>query len=285
MSRNYLYSFREGFIGLRRARLATFLCVSSIAVSLTLLSVFLLLTLNIQKMVRIFRDRMTFEVFVDQGTDESGIRGLQETLRSMEGIEKISYISRDAALETFRNEFGQDPLEIYGDNPLPASFQVKLSGPFMTQNRIRDRINAIQGLPGVDEVVFHDKLYHSIDRYSDLILVIDGVLFLIVLAAAILLVSNTIRLTIFAQRKNIEIMELVGATRGFIRRPYLIQGLIQGGIGGCIASCVAWILVFILHSRLPNLLYIPAPWFLVPVILGLVLGYLGSWIGLKKFLS
>jgi len=285
MSRNYLYSIREGFIGLRRARLATFLCISSIAVSLTLLSVFLLLTINIQKMVRIFQGRMTFEVFVDQGLDEPGIQELAGTLSAMEGIEKIHTISREAALETFRSEFGQDPLEIYGENPLPASFQVMLARSFMTRNRILERISAIQGIPGVDEVVFHDKLYHSIDRYSNLVIVIDGVLFLIVLAAAILLVSNTIRLTLFAQRKNIEIMELVGATRGFIRRPYLIQGLIQGGLGGLIACLAAWILLFILHARLPSLLNAPAPWFLAPVFLGLLLGYAGSWIGLKKFLS
>jgi len=137
----------------------------------------------------------------------------------------------------------------------------------------------------VDEVINHVRLFTLVSHYSSIIIITDIALFVFVIVAAIILIANTLRLTIFAQRKNIEIMSLVGATRGFIRRPYMVQGILQGGIGGIIASAVVWLMTMAFSYRFPRFLEVPLYFFPFPLAFGLFLGYLGSWVGLNKFMS
>ena len=99
-----------------------------------------------------------------------------------------------------------------------------------------------------------------------------------------LLVANTLRLTILSQSRNIQIMELVGATKRFIRRPYLIQGMLQGGIGGGIGSAAVWIFVKVIELRFPRTLIVSPLMILFPLAFGLILGYLGGNVGLRRFM-
>lgn len=136
----------------------------------------------------------------------------------------------------------------------------------------------------MDEVVYQEKLFRFVDRYSRIVFLLDGVIFLTVLLSAVLLVSNTLRLTILSQSRNIQIMELVGATKRLIRRPYLIQGILQGGIGGGIGSIVVWIFVKAVTIRFPSVLKVTPFMILFPFGLSLLLGYLGGTVGIKRFL-
>jgi len=284
MSLNLLYSVREGFEGLRRARFATLLTISTIGITLTLFGVFSILTLNVQTIVNQFKGKMVLEVFIDNSLSSSQVQLLKEKITALEGIEEVIYISKEDALKRFQTEFGQDPITLLGDNPLPQSFQVKLDANQRTPARAGQIADRLEQLPGIDEVVYHGTLFSIIDRYSRIILLVDVALLIIVLLSAVLLIANTLRLTILSHKKTIQIMVLVGATEGFIRRPYLIQGLIQGGLGGGLAAFVVWICVQVLSIRISNLLEVPFLLFVMPLILGSILGIIGSHIGLKRFL-
>jgi len=143
----------------------------------------------------------------------------------------------------------------------------------------------IESIEGVDEVVYHENLYRILDKYSRIVIIVDITLFSIVLLSAIFLIANTLRLTIYSQRKTIQIMELVGARREFIRRPYIIQGILQAGVGGGIASLVIWALWKGIEFRFPHLVEISTLLVLMPIILSLLLGCWGSILGLKRFLK
>ncbi|MFC1501825.1 cell division protein FtsX [bacterium] len=284
MSLNLLYSVREGFEGLRRARFATLLTISTIGITLTLFGVFSIITLNVQTIVNQFKGKMVLEVFIDNSLSSSQVQLLKGEITAVEGIEEVIYISKEDALKRFQTEFGQDPTTLLGDNPLPQSFQVKLHSNQRTPARAGQIADRLEQLSGIDEVVYHGTLFSIIDRYSRIILLVDIVLLFIVLLSAVLLIANTLRLTILSQKKTIQIMILVGATEGFIRRPYLIQGLIQGGLGGGVAAFVVWVCVQVLSIRISNLLEVPFLLFVMPLILGSLLGIIGSHIGLKRFL-
>ncbi|MFH1940908.1 MAG: permease-like cell division protein FtsX [bacterium] len=285
MSLNLFYSFREGVVGLRRVRAATLITVSTMAVTLTLLGIFLVLTYNVRKAVELFKDRMDLEVFIDATLGEGEISELERRILNTEGVESVVFISENEALERFREESGLDPVELYGQNDLPASFKITLQREHRSSQGTETVAKALEALPGVDEAVYHARLYQVIDHYGRVVLMVDGAVFLIVLLSAILLVANTLRLTILSQRVVIQIMELVGATQGFIRRPYIIQGILQGGLGGIVGSCVVWGLRVIAELRFPHLFEIP--FFLVfsPLLLGFILGFLGSQVGLRRFLG
>lgn len=284
MSLNLCYSFREGVAGLRRARLATTITVSTVAITLTLLGIFLILTVNVQRIVDLFRERMTLEVFIDNSLGSDQIRELKKNISSVQGVEKVVFISPQEALEQFRKEFGEDPLEVLGENPLPPSFQLKLRRDQCSPDGAERLVRRLDKLEGIDEVVYHGKLFRIVDRYSHIVFLADGTLFFIVLLSAILLVANTLRLTILSQRETIQIMELVGATKGFIKRPYLIQGILQGGIGGGLGSLIVWGLVKVVTLRFPHFIDVSIIVVLTPFFLGLLLSYLGSRVGLRRFL-
>ena len=284
MSLNLYYSFREGIVGLRRARMATMITISTIAITMILLGIFLILTVNVQSITKQFRDRISLEMFIDNSLSQEKTQELRKSLTDMDGIEEVVFISQQEARERFRQDLGEEFLNLLGETPLPPSFEIKLNPGHQSPENIAEIVNGIEELEGVDEVVYQEKLFRFVDRYSRIVFLLDGVIFLTVLLSAVLLVSNTLRLTILSQSRNIQIMELVGATKRLIRRPYLIQGILQGGIGGGIGSIVVWIFVKAVTIRFPSVLKVSPFMILFPFGLGLLLGYLGGTVGLKRFL-
>jgi cell division transport system permease protein len=285
MSLNLYYSFREGIKGLKRARLASIVTVTTIAVTLILLDFFMILTVNVNRIIRSFKAQMVLEVFMDNTLDSLAVENLKRDLRQIDGIESVIYVSPEQALERFTKEFGEDPLTLLGENPLPSSFQILLKPGYRTPDNADAIAAKIQQNQLVDEVVYHGRFYRMFENYSKIVLFLDLGLVLIVFSAALLLVANTIRLTILAQSKSIQIMRLIGATQAFIQRPYLIQGIFQGSLGGCICSLAVWCIVklvawkFSLHPK-------GMPFFFWgPILFGGLLGFLGSLLGLRRYLN
>lgn len=286
MSMNFQYIIKEGFLGLRRTRVATAVTVSTIAVTLFLLCIFLILTLNIGQFVGFFHDKILINVFIDNSIQMSEIEALKQQLMDCPGIQSIDFITSDMAMEQFRKELGSDidPFELLGGNPLPASFRVYLLPSFMSPEHAKETVACLESKPGIDQVLYEGRLFQMMQQYKKGVFISVLILFLIVLIAALFLVSNTLRLTIYAQKDKIAIMELVGATPALIRRPYIIQGQLQGMIGGGTGMVLIWILVHIVQLRFPHLLIVPIWAYLSPLVLGIFIGHLGSVLGVKRFL-
>jgi len=284
MSVNLQYVIKEGLLGLRRTRTATFVTVSTVAVTFSLLGIFLLLTVNVGQFVGIFQDKLRMDVFIDNSMTDTSIQKLQQKLSLCSGVKSITYITPEMALEQFREDFGEDPLEILGENPLPASFQVYLKATHRSPKNADEVYHCLCSHEGVDDVVYHYRFFILLHQYRKGLFIGTLVLFIIVLLAALFLVSNTLRITIYAQRDKIAIMELVGATPAFIRRPYLIQGVLQGLMGGGIGMAALWIVIQIVQIRFPSLLQVPVWLYGFPLVLGMLLGYVGSILAIRRFL-
>ncbi|MCD6117105.1 ABC transporter permease [bacterium] len=284
MSLNIIYSFREGLKGLKRVRMATFLTISTIAVTHILLGIFLLFTVNVHRLVDVFKNRVTMEVFIDNSLSDAEQKSLGDKISAIPGIESVIYVSKEEALKTFAKETGIDPVSILGSNPLPSSFRIKITNSNLTPDKIEALKQSVAALDGVDDVVYNSTLFKAVIKNSRRVLIVDGFLFGLVMLSSVLLVANTLRLSIFSQRKSIQIMELVGATRGFIRRPYLIQGVIQGLSGGLFGSGAILLCIGLINSHFMHLLSASAFVVIFPALLGMILGYAGSSIAMKKFL-
>ncbi len=285
MSLNLIYSVREGLLSLRRSRLATLWTLSTITITLTIFGVFLVLTFNIRSMIDKVRQQILLEVFIDNSLPTKDIENLQEEINSRSGVQETTFISKDAALARFKTEWGDDPLEVLDENPLPMSFEIRIAPSQRSENQIQDLVRSIEQLPGVDEVVYRGGIFKLVNTYGRYIYLADGVLLFLVLTSALFLVSNTLRLTILSQHKNIQIMRLVGATRTFIRRPYLVVGLLQGASGGILASVLVWVVFKLIRLRFPVHFIIPAPVIIAPILLGILLSFWGSQISVKRFLT
>jgi len=275
----------EGFKGLCRAKFSAFVAISTIFFSLILIGSFIIFIFNIQQLINQIQSRMELEIFFDNSYTMEQIEKLHQQLINTEGIESAYYVSKEEAANIFIKQFGQDIFEILNENPLPPSFQVRLKPNFRTSIKAKNLSDKISKLEGVDEVLYRQDLLLLLERYIRIFIIIILSIGLLLAVGSIFLVSNTIKLIIFSRSKIIEIMKLVGATRRFIRQPFLVEGVIQGAIGGSLAALIFYIAFRIIKIEIPGLIFFYQNNYLILTFLGIIFGLIGSLLALRKFLK
>lgn len=277
------YLFREGASSFRRTKLASTITVVTIALALTLLGGYGFLSINFGEMLRRVRSGVALEVFL---LPDAQVPTLQSTIRAIPGVDSVRFISPAEAMAIFEADTKENVHALLDSSPFPASFHVSLADEAKLASRAQSIAEAVDKLDGVDSVVYRSALVEQIDRAVDAArtigLIAGGGLALI----ALLLVSNTIRLGMYAKRRTIRTLALVGATPGFVRAPFLVEGVLHGLIGAVIAG---GILAAFLEGILPRLIdasYVRAtiPTYLSLLVVGALLGLIGSIIPVVRFL-
>lgn len=284
MSLSLYYALREGVDGIRRARLASAISILTTTIALVLFGVFVVGTLNVARLVEAMRSRVEIEVFIDNGLEDAETGRVGREIRSVAGVAEAVFISRDDAKEIFQKEFGDGFLDLVENNPLPASFRLTLAREFQNASEAARIAGVIEKIEGVDEVVYRRELLSALDKYVGLAVTADFILGVIVFLSSFALVVNVIRLTISAKRRIIEIMQLVGATNGFVRRPFLVQGFIQGLLGGLGAALVLKFIQRILQGQFGGMIVFPKYLFIALIAGGIFLAMTASFFGVRRYL-
>jgi cell division transport system permease protein len=228
---------RSAWLGLRSSPLPSALAVVTLAVSLFLAGLFALLLSNMSGILERFGREVRLTVYVEPGLGAEAERELTASVRRLSGVERAEWVTREQALERFRSRLGGDAALLEGleENPLPASIEVELAPSHRDAEGLAGVTGSLAALPGVEEVSHGHAWVEGYARAVSLLRAaafgLGGVLAL----AALVIVTNTIRLTVYARRDEIEILMLVGATRTFVAVPFLLEGLIQGTLGGLLA--------------------------------------------------
>lgn len=283
------YVLKEGFSGFRRARLAAITSVIAIALSLLVLSVLVRLAWNGYTVAQSLKDAVEVELFLDD-IQEIEQFNLERRLKGDEIVASVTYISADSAAEIFRREFGSAGDALADLKFLPASFKIKMKEDVASAS-ILEAISRWEKWKGIDEVRFNKQLLELLERRIETLVIVGLGIGLLILLTSVILVFNTIRLTIFAKQSLIRAMKLVGATNGFIRRPFVVEGLVQGLIGAALAFGVH-MLVFLnlIPKQIPQLGIMGWPggrWFYLAggiALLALVMGFLGSVWASRRFI-
>jgi len=289
LSQNLLFVLKEGFGGLRRSRFAGVVATITVAISLILIGVFLIITVNLGRVVDTLRNRVELEVFLDDAMDDAAIQALAEEIKQISGVKEITFISKEMAILEYKRLFKDtedDYFRVLGYNPLPASFRVKLLDDFRTPDGAESVYRNIAALEGVDEdsVVYRREFLVLLEKYIRVAIAIDFIVGSIICLSALLLVSNNIRLIISAKQKMIETMKLVGATNFFVRAPLYIQGTVQGFMGGVLASSFLYGLLRLAELEIPGFLVVDWRIYMLLAILGVLLGFAGSFTAVRKYL-
>ncbi len=283
------YTVKEGFSGFRRAKLSMAVSITTITVCLILLGLFVILTTNAVHVVQMIRDKVELEVFLEEPVTKKNVEALKDSITSVEGIATVTYLSKEEAARIFKAEFGEDIHDILDYNPLPASFKVRLKDEYKTVEFTERVYTQLLNFPGIDDVVYHKDLLQFIEKRTKILFAVGTALGFIVGISAIFLVANTIRLAIYSKRKIIQTMKLVGATRMFIRMPFLLEGVIQGMIGGALASVTIYGLLEtftrLVALEIRDRLIIAPMFYPMVVVVGILLGLLGSFISIRKFIE
>jgi cell division transport system permease protein len=282
------YTLRESFSGFTRTKLSSFLSILTISTSLLLLGLFAVISINTARVIETIRSKVEMEAFMQEPASDGEILAVTKAIAAIPGVEQSLFISKDEAARIFKQEFGEDVTTVLDFNPLPPSFRIFLREGHRTAagaQAVYDRLVAIKGIEGV---TYRKALLDLIDRRTATIHNVMLGLGILISLSAIFLVSNTIRLAIYAKRKLIRTMELVGATPGFIRLPFLLEGIIQGLLGGALASAVLYALleyvVRLASAEFAPYTHMETLYYILLVVAGTLLGLIGSVISVARFL-
>jgi cell division transport system permease protein len=236
------YFLAEALTSLWRSRLVNAVSVGTIAVSLFVLGAFLTLASALSGLVARWSETVQVIVYLEERIEPRVLESLENRLREDPAVASLERVSREQALERFRAMFRDlsSLPEDLGENPFPASLEVTLRPSLQSPAEVERLAKGLGEVPGVREVQY-DLLW--IERLSTgvrLVRVVGTFLGGVLLLAAVFTISNVIRLTIYAREDELDIMRLVGATRAYVKGPFVTEGVIQGGLGGLAASLLLW---------------------------------------------
>lgn len=286
------YFIKETYKSIRRNGFMSFASISTVAVSLLVLGMFLMIFLNTNNLAQYLENQVQISVYMQDSATDKELASVKDKLTKMPGVVKVTQVNKQQALERFKKRLGdQEQLlnSLGKENPFPNSFEVQVDNP----DRIKVLTPQIGQLPKVETAKFGQEVVEHLFQLTK-ILRLGGIVLVVFLAMATLfIISNTIRLTVFARRKEVIIMKYVGATDWFIRWPFLLEGMTLGFFGAVVAfvlinSIYAGLLDRI-HATLAFLPLLPTSPLLLYVDLFLLaagtgIGALGSYISLRKFL-
>lgn len=287
------YFIQEVFRSLRRNNWMSFASIGTVAVSLFVLGVFLILVLNMNRMASMLESQVQISVYLQDDVKKSDRIDLQSDIEKMQGIDTVKFVDKDAAKERLSERLGDQKylLDALGDkNPLPDSFEVTVKTPEMVETAAK----AIERMDGVESAKYGQDVVEHLFDITRLMRIFGLVLMLLLAGATIFIISNTIRLTVFARRKEIAIMKYVGATDWFIRWPFLMEGIVLGCIGGILSAIALRSFYAAMAAKIYNTLaffplmpqYPFMNYVTVAIILsGMLIGAIGSAFSLKRFLE
>jgi cell division transport system permease protein len=280
--RAFVYFASEAATSLWRSRLVNTVSIGTIAVSLFVLGAFLTVASGLGAMVTRWTEKVQVIVYLDDGTEERVRESLENRLREDPAVGSVDYVSREQALARFREMFRDLSAlpEDLGENPFPASLEVTLKADRQSPAEVQRMATAFAEVPGVREIQY-DLLW--IERLATGVRLVRGVgAFLggILVLAAIFTISSVIRLTIYAREDELDIMRLVGATRAYLKGPFVAEGVIQGGLGGLVAAALLWAALAWVSRGLASSDLLGRTAFSVPPGVGLLLVAGGMAVGL-----
>ena len=275
---------------LRSYRTAYGTTVFSISLVLFMFGAFVTLLYHTSALSEYVRENFGVRIELFETAGQPEIDDLTEFLENSHFTAKVDFISREEAAKKLESELGEDFVGFLGFNPLPDAFELFLKNEFTQNDSVAGISALIKSQPFVKSVYYQENLLTkvnlNINRLTNILLLFTG-LFMII---SILLIYNTIRLAIYAKRLTIKSMLLVGATQGYIRRPFVIGGVIQGIAGGMIASLLLLMILLTLSARFPELPLTKNHLFFASLSAGLILfGLLITWLSnhlaIKKYLK
>jgi cell division transport system permease protein len=242
------YFFGETFVSLRRNFLMFFTAITTVAITLFIVGLFLILIYDVQGILTSIKSQVEVAVYLKENVTDELKSYLENEIKSWNEISEVKYVSKEQALEKFKKENeGSEILKEIQGNPLPASFELKLKSPEkVEQVALRFMDKSGNYIEGVDEVIYGQNYVQKLFSITAIAGTIAVLIIIVLLLAAIVLIFNTIRLSVHARRKEIEVMKLVGATNWFVRLPFLFEGFFEGFVG----SLISVILLYFISNYL-----------------------------------
>ncbi len=291
------YFFARAATNIRQNILVNVLTVITISLSILIFSLLLLLYFNLEQVTDQWSERVQVTAYFDSELSKEALKTLTTRIRSLDGTGKIVYISKNEALQRFRERLrGQDALlDEVSSEILPASIEISLKKEFRGNEAIRNYAENLRKIPGISEIQYGEDWVRRFSNFMDFMKLLGIFVGSFLVLAVVFIVANTIRLTIYARKDELEILSLVGASRMFIKIPFIIEGVFQGAAGAILSIVVLYGLYygfldnagsFLNFNPLEcNVIFLPLTCIAGILASGILLGFVGSLTSLRRFIT
>jgi cell division transport system permease protein len=277
-------SVHSAFVAFRRAPLLSALSVTTIAFSLFAFGLFGLVALNIRNALEKVEERVEIRAFVSEGTAFEEIAGAADSIKKYPDVLRVDIVTQEQALARAKKELGEFS-DVFESSFLPASLDVKLREGHRDPATVKRVADELRTLSFVDDIRFGEEWITQLYRLRNIAGVAGAALGLAFAAVAVIIIGATIRMAVLARSREISIMRLVGATDGFIRRPFLIEGAIKGILGGLLALLLTYVAMRLLQQYLHfETAFFDQRLATLGVLFGGLMGLLGSAVSVGRHL-
>ena len=288
------YFVVDSIKGLRRHKTLSTASIATVAATLFILGVFILSIMNVKQAVTEVESKVEATIVLKDNIKTEEEKAIKDKINSIEGVEKVSYESKKDALEKFKKQLGEENKSLVEglekENPLPNSIIVRVKKPEL----VSKVVSSLKGMKGIDTIKDGKEIVDKITKITNTLKWIGIVLFLILIGVSLFLIGNTIKITVYSRKREIGIMKYIGATDWFIRWPFIFEGIIIGILGAIISITVLYFAYKALYAKAsvasifvimldPSVVLSSVLW--IFVIVGIVIGAIGSILSIRKFLS
>ncbi len=290
---NISYLLKEGIRGIFIHGFMSFAAVFVTIASLLIVGIFSCLMYNLNIMVEDLNRTNEVVVYIDDTLSDAEARSVGTKINMVINVQRAEFVSREEALEDFIKDNGGDDAFVGVEaSDLRHRYIVTLEN-----NRlIEDTVKQLENVEGVDNVSAAFELAKGFSTIQDIIRVVSVVIIVVLLIVSLMIISNTVKLAMYDRKDEIAIMRMVGATNGFIRFPFIVEGLILGVLGALAAFCLEWVLYDAMVIRIERIdalkmfSFVPFTELLVPMIAvfggaGIFVGLVGGWTSIRKFMD
>jgi len=273
----------------RRLRASYVTSVVSIALVLFMLGLLGLIVLHAHKLSDYVKENIGFSIIMKDNVQESDILSFQKELDSTSFVKSTEYITRERAAADLKKDLGEDFVDFLGYNPLLPSIEVSLKADYANNDSLKLIEQRVMSNTQVKEVYYQKSLVDMVNQNVRKISMVLLGFSLLLMLISVALINNTIRLSVYSKRFLIKSMLLVGATRGFIQRPFLVKGLLHGLVAAMIAILLLLTVLYFAGRQMPELAGLQdanmfLALFAVLIIAGLTLSCISTWLAVRKFL-
>ncbi|TVR54249.1 MAG: ABC transporter permease [Gemmatimonadales bacterium] len=281
-----MYALREAWAALRRAPLLTALSAAMVALALFVVGLFGVATWNLQQALSRIEDRVEVVAYVRDDARQDEVTLAETELLRMPEVRDVRYISKEEALISARQDLPEfeDLFMELEVNPLPASLEIELEEGFRTPDAVARVAELAAVYPFIEDVRYGQEWVDRLFLLQRIGAITTGVLGTAFAVVAALIIGTAIRIALFARREEIYVMRLVGATRGFIRRPFLLEGAFTGVVGGLLAAALTYASFLAVSRLIFPLEWIPLSWMVAGIGAGVVFGLIASALAVRRHL-
>jgi cell division transport system permease protein len=289
---NVGFYFREALLSFRRSTLMATAAVLSTTTILIIVGVFLLISVNSSLFLKNIESQLEIIVYLEDDTSKTELNNLKSNITSIVGTREVKFVSKEEAYQRLLKSLGEqkDILSAIEVNPLPASFEIQVKDPKM----IKQIANQMAKLEKVEEVEYGQGTVEKLLNFTYIFRRAGMLILALLIFSSILIISNIIKITVYARRNEIEIMSLSGATSRFIKWPFIIEGFLQGFTSAILSIIILYKFYFFainkMHQVIPFLPLVVGNMDLLPIgisilLLGSLVGILGSMFSVGKYLD